>query len=168
MDCLLFRHGIAAEREEWDGPDSERPLTGKGVRKTRSAAEGLATLGLAPSHILSSPFVRAHQTAKLLQEVLHPKSTVRLCDELLPDSPPDKIFPLLDTFPVDACVICVGHEPLLGELAGVMVFGKPAAGLALKKAGAALIRFSEAKKSGHGQLVWWIPPALLRTVRKAD
>jgi phosphohistidine phosphatase len=165
MDCILFRHGIAVERDEWDGIESDRPLTEKGSRRTKQAGEGLLELGIKPTHLLSSPFARAHETAKLLHELFRPRVTVRLADELLPDSPPDKLFPLLASLPPDACVICVGHEPHLGDTAGSMLFGKAAAGLTLKKAGACLIRFAEGAKPGRGVLEWWLTAGQLRALR---
>ncbi len=167
MDCVLFRHGLAVERTEWSGRDADRPLTDKGRTRTRQAASGLMRLDLAPLHLLSSPFVRAHDTAKLLHEAFRLKGEIRLCDELLPGAAPDKLFPLLESFPADACVICVGHEPHLSETAGVMLFGEPAACLSLKKAGACLIHFDGIPKPGRGHLQWWLGPGLLRALRKA-
>jgi phosphohistidine phosphatase len=71
----------------------------------------------------------------------------------------------LASLPPDACVICVGHEPHLGDTAGSMLFGKAAAGLTLKKAGACLIRFAEGAKPGRGILEWWLTAGQLRALR---
>lgn len=166
MDCLLFRHGIAVDREKWDGLEAQRPLTSKGAEKTREAAAGLLRLSVFPTHVLSSPFVRALETAKLVRDVLRVRGEIQVCDELLPDAPPDKLFPILGSLPPDACVVCVGHEPHLGEAAGVMLFGKPVAGLSLKKAGACCITFESAPKAGQGVLRWWMTPSQLRSLRK--
>ncbi len=166
MDCVLFRHGIAVAREEWKGEDAHRPLTEKGRSRTRLAAEGLGALKIKPSLILTSPFIRAHETADVLHRTLEIKPAARICDELIPESPPDKMFPLLASLPQDSCVICVGHEPQLSELAGLMVFGKPVAGLAFRKAGACLIRFDDSPKAGRGRLEWWMMPSQLRSLGK--
>lgn len=162
MECILFRHGIAMDREEWDGPDSQRPLTAKGAEKTRQAAEGLDRVKLAPTHVLSSPFLRAKETAKLVRDAFRLRGELQLCDELLPDSPPDKLLVLLNSLPEHACVICVGHEPHLGEAAGLMLFGEPVPALSFKKAGACSIRFDAAPKAGRGTLRWWLTPSQLR------
>jgi phosphohistidine phosphatase len=167
MDCLLFRHGIAVDQEDWDGPEPERPLTVKGVERTRQAARGLVRLEIVPTHILSSPFVRAVETARLVRELTRAKTDVRLCDELLPDAPPDKLFPLLTSLPENACVVCVGHEPHLGQAAGVMLFGRPVEGLSLKKAGACCIRFDRPPAGGYGALQWWLAPSQLRSLGKS-
>lgn len=166
MDCILFRHGIAVERDEWDGGEAERPLTEKGAKRVIQAARGLVALDVTPTHLFTSPLVRAHETAKLLQAACRARVSIRICDELLPGAPPDKISPLLDVLPPDACVICVGHEPYLGEAAGLLLFGKPVAGLSLKKAGACLIRIPDVIKTGRGQLQWWLTPAQIRTFGK--
>jgi phosphohistidine phosphatase len=162
MECILFRHGIATDREEWDGPDSQRPLTVKGAEKTRQAAAGLVRVKLAPTHVLSSPFLRAKETAKLVGDAFRLRGELQLCDELLPDSPPDKLLVLLSSLPEQACVICVGHEPHLGEAAGLMLFGEPVPALSFKKAGACSIRFDAAPKVGRGTLRWCLTPSQLR------
>lgn len=162
MDCLLFRHGIAVDREDWEGEDAERPLTPKGTAKTREAAAGLLRLDVAPTHVLTSPLVRALETAKLIREGLRLKPDVNLCEELRPEAPPEKLLAVLAAYPETACLLCVGHEPHLGEVAGVMLFGKPSPSLSLKKAAACLIQFEGVPKAGRGVLAWWAPPALLR------
>lgn len=167
MHCILFRHGIAMDREEWEGPDSQRPLTAKGAEKTRQAAAGLTEVAAPPTHVLSSPYLRAKETAKLVRDAFGLRQELQLCDELLPDSPPDKLLVLLNSLPQDASVICVGHEPHLGEAAGLLLFGEPVAGLALKKAGACAVAFDGAPKAGKGILQWWLPPGQLRALRKS-
>lgn len=166
MDCLLFRHGIAADREAWDGPDADRPLVPRGIEKTRKAAGGLRRLDVMPDLVLSSPYTRAIETAKLVQDALRFRGDLRICDELLPEAPPDKLLVLLGSLPPDAFVVSVGHEPHLGEVAGMMLLGRPVAGLSLKKAGACLIAFDGAPRAGQGALHWWLTPALLRDLRK--
>jgi phosphohistidine phosphatase len=166
MHCVLFRHGIAVQREEWKGNDAARPLSEKGAKRTRQAVRGLLSLGVMPTHLLTSPLARAHETARVVQETFGGKLTVKLCDELLPDAPPDKIVPLLHALPLSACAICVGHEPHLGEAAGLLLFGKPVAGLSLKKAGACLIDLPAAIKAGRGRLLWWLTPGQLRLLGK--
>jgi phosphohistidine phosphatase len=165
MDCILFRHGIAVDRQDWDGDEEERPLTPKGVEKTRQAAAGLLHLDLAPTILLASPFIRTMETAKLIRETFHLRGDIQQCAELVPDAPPDKLFPVLSSLPPDACVICVGHEPHLGWAAGLMLFGKPVTALTFKKAGACCVRFEEEPRPGAGLLRWWMAPAQLRLIR---
>lgn len=164
MDIVLFRHGVAVERDEWDGKEQDRPLTDKGKKRTRLSGAGLVAAGLSVTHILSSPLARARQTADILREALRGRSTIRMCGELIPDSPADKVVALLDTLPLNSTVLCVGHEPQLSALAGLLLGGKPIRGLAFKKAGASLIHCDELPHAGKGTLGWWLPPSLLRAL----
>ena len=166
MNCILFRHGIAAEREAWEGNEMDRPLTEKRAKRVIQAAKGLLSLGIRPTHLVTSPLVRAQETATLLQEGFGARVSTKICDELLPDAPPATILPLLDVLPPRSCVICVGHEPYLGEAAGLLLFGKPTAGLSLKKAGACFIEMPDVIKPGRGRLRWWLTPTQLRTMGK--
>ncbi|MFO0729915.1 MAG: histidine phosphatase family protein [Nitrospiraceae bacterium] len=108
MDIVLFRHGLAVEREEWE---RGRSTTGRSQTRGRNALasrrSGLTAAGVAVTHILSSPLTRARETADILRNTLKVRRTIRLCDELLPDAPVDKLFTLLGT-----CPRC--HGPLCG------------------------------------------------------
>ncbi len=165
MDCLLIRHGIAVEPNEWDGAEEERPLTEKGRKRVRQAASGLALLDVAPTHLLSSPFARARETAKLIQTVLCPAIPIQLLNDLAVESTPERLLNRLREYPSDAVVLCVGHEPLLGRMAGVLLCGKPADGFAMKKSGAALIHLQGDVRPGQGTLGWWLQPGQLRALR---
>lgn len=166
MDCLFIRHGIAVDREDWTGHDETRPLTAKGKKRVRQSADGLASLELVPTHLLSSPFLRAVETAELIRSALCPALAVELREELAVGSTSDIVVSMLRTLPKDSTVVCIGHEPLLGEVAGLLLCGKPAPGFSLKKSGAALIRLSGSVKAGRGELRWWLQPAHLRALGK--
>jgi phosphohistidine phosphatase len=163
MDCILFRHGIALDRQDWDGEDTLRPLTAEGGRKARKALAGLRRLGVVPTHLFSSPFARALQTAELAQEVFK-LDDIQVQDALRPDAPPDRWLAIIASLPQEACALCVGHEPHLGAAAGVMLFGRAAAGLSLKKAGSCSVSFEGRPKAGRGVLNWWLTPAQLRAL----
>ena len=168
MYCLLFRHGIAVSSEEWNGSENERPLTKEGITKTEQAAAGLRRIGMKPTHLLCSPLTRTRQTADIVKGILQVKATIQLCPELVYDQSPMLLFPLLQGFPQDAVVMCVGHEPHLGQTAALMIFGKNSSGLAVKKAGGCLISFDGNVGVGLGYLEWWMAPAQLRALRKGS
>ncbi|MCC2643898.1 MAG: uncharacterized protein K0S45_4311, partial [Nitrospira sp.] len=133
-------------------------------KRTRRAGKGLLNHGIAPTHILTSPLVRARETAEILQNLFRPRLIVRICEELTPEAAPDKLFSLFDTLPQDSVVLCVGHEPHLSLAAGILLAGKPIAGLSLKKAGACLIRVEGAIRPAKGHLEWWTTAAQLRAL----
>jgi phosphohistidine phosphatase len=165
MDVILFRHGIAVEREDWHGKDADRPLTDKERKRTKQSEQGLTVVGLSVTHLLTSPLVRARESAEIIAACLRPRATARVCDELLPEAPPEKTMSLLSGFPARSVVLCVGHEPHLSRLAGYLLSGKDMEGLSFKKAGACLIRLEEGVAGGRGCLDWWMPPAVLRALR---
>lgn len=166
MDCILLRHGIAVPCEEWNGAESERPLTARGIAKTRKAVTGLKHLGFRPTHLLSSPYRRALETAQIVQAVFLLQPDIAVHGELLFGHPPTEIISLLQSLPDEACVMCVGHEPHLGHTASLMVAGKTTDGFSLKKAGACAISFDGKPKPGRGRLLWSMPPGILRQLRK--
>ena len=162
MDCIFFRHGIAADWRDWQREDHERPLTDEGVKKTRKAVKGLVRLGIIPTHLLCSPYLRTRQTADVAKATLGFAGQPQRCIELLPDASPEDFLNALLPFSDDDCVLCVGHEPHLGRTAGTMLLGQPAPGLSFKKAGACRIRFHGKPRCGNGVLQWWLEPAQLR------
>lgn len=165
MNCILFRHGIAVEQNEWKKADADRPLSDKGLARTRKAARGLARTGIVPTHILTSPLVRARETARLIQEAFEDPPPITLCEELSPKASAEKLATVLHTLPAEATVICVGHEPYLGQAAGWLLVGKPVPGLRFKKAGACLIVLPERTTIARGRLRWWLAPRQLRSLR---
>jgi phosphohistidine phosphatase len=91
---------------------------------------------------------------------------IGITPELVYDQSPMLLFPILQTLPPEAVVMCVGHEPHLGQTAALMLFGDHSPSLSFKKAGSALIVFHTNATLGQGILEWWIPPAQLRALRK--
>lgn len=166
MHCLLFRHGIAESPNTWSGDEHSRPLTKEGLTKTKQALEGIMKSGVEPTHLLCSPFTRTQQTATIAKDILRIQSDLAITPELVYDQSPMLLFPILQTLPSDAIVMCVGHEPHLGQTAALMLFGQHSPSLSLKKAGSGLIAFHKIATIGKGILEWWIPPAQLRALRK--
>ncbi|MEK7764249.1 MAG: histidine phosphatase family protein [Nitrospirota bacterium] len=162
MDCILLRHGIAVERDEWEGLEADRPLTERGAKRVVQVAAGLNRLGVKPTHVLSSPLIRAIETAKIVHRSLRVRSAIQIVDELLPDAPPDRFLSILHNLPPDASVLCIGHEPQLGMAASVLLSGRATTSFPLKKAGACLIELSLQAKPDRGVLRWWLTPRQLR------
>lgn len=166
MDCVLLRHGIAVERDEWEGPDGDRPLTECGAKRVAQAAVGLSRLDMQLTHVFSSPLIRAIETAKIVHRSLRVCSAMHVANELLPDAPPHRLLSILRKLPPESCVLCIGHEPQLGMAASVLLSGRVSASFPLKKAGACLIELSIPAKPGRGILRWWLTPSQLRAMRK--
>ncbi|MBI5835097.1 MAG: histidine phosphatase family protein [Armatimonadetes bacterium] len=128
MDLLLLRHGIAEDR--WDD-DFGRRLTEEGQAKCERAGRGLAALGLAFTHVLTSPLVRAVETA---QAVL-PDLPAALLDALA-NQPVAAVLDHLRSLPPNAVVLLVGHEPQMSTLVETLL-GMRHGYVQMKKAGLA-------------------------------
>ncbi|WP_175561132.1 phosphohistidine phosphatase SixA [Hydrococcus rivularis] len=138
MELYLIRHGIAGDRDPLKYPnDEERPLTDKGRLRTQQVAQRLYDIGVRFDLILTSPLVRAYQTAEILQKAglcdrleefaaLAPDGDVRVWANWWLESRYNK---------GNSCLALVGHQPDLGNWAEILVWGSPKEKLVVKKAG---------------------------------
>lgn len=156
----LVRHGIAAPRgEDWPD-DTRRPLTPKGVARLGRIARGLRALDVAVDLVLTSPLVRAKQTAELLAAGLRPAPALVVTAVLAPGSSPAEVAAALAQFRQARRIALVGHEPGLGELAAWLIGA--ASPLAFKKGSVCRIDAPAPPPPGSGRLVWFAPPGVLR------
>jgi phosphohistidine phosphatase len=163
-DLYLVRHAIAAQRgDEWPD-DSKRPLTQTGMNRFKEAVEGLAWLDLDVDEIFTSPLVRAKQTATLLASGLGNKTSVKTLDALAPGHSPRQVMSELSRSAKQHRIALVGHEPGLGELAAHLL-GSPRA-IPFKKGGVCYITIQGLTFRRPGELVWFLPPKVLRRLHK--
>lgn len=167
MDLILLRHGAAADREDWKGNDADRPLTTAGADRTKEVVRGLKALKVTPDSILSSPLLRARETAEIAKKGLLTDETVVPADELVPDASPDRLIAKLADLADKPVVLCVGHEPHISATISAMISGTTASAFDIKKAGACCIRFTGIPKAGAGTLLWLLPPKFLRLIAGA-
>jgi phosphohistidine phosphatase len=159
MRLLIIRHAIAVERGSPGFSDEERPLTPDGEEKFREAAAGLARLVDRPDALLTSPLLRAKQTAALAAEAwgrIEPKQTDALAGGSFEEQ-----ARVLDRLAGDATVAVVGHEPHVSELLARLLGSRDADRLTFKKGGAALVDVPGRLADG-GSLVFFLPPKVLR------
>ncbi len=163
-DLILMRHGIAADRGAGGYPDdAKRPLTPEGKSKTRLAAKGLSRLGIELDWVVSSPLVRAAETAELVSEESAGAAPLDLCDALAPGGSGEALIAFLARHAGRRRrVMVVGHEPGLSDLAARLTGAGRHANLTFKKGGCCLIRFNEFPPKSPGRLVWWLTPRILR------
>ena len=165
MRLLLIRHAIAEERSNKRWPDdADRPLTQRGIRRFRSAADGLGTLFEGVDGLLTSPFVRTHQTATILMDRLGwPEPEVR--PHLAGGAPLAGAVALLANSEQRSTIVVVGHEPTMSLLTSAYT-ASPSAQVMLdwRRGGAALLEFDESPRVNAGRLLWFLPPRLLRTL----
>lgn len=160
MILYLVRHGIAVDRSDPKSPpDPERPLTAKGVQKTRAAALGLKELGVKPDVFITSPYVRAAQTAEIFAEALgFPTEKVRVTEALKSTANPADFVKEVSRLKVKE-VMCFGHAPHLDQLMAQLV-GARGVFTELKKAGVASLEHAGTHNAWH--LRWILTPKVLR------
>jgi phosphohistidine phosphatase len=165
MHLYLIRHGIAVDREDPHcPPDTERPLTPKGIKRTHASALGLRALGVKPNAVLTSPWLRALQTAEIFCEVLgYPLKKMIRTDALKGTSSPADLLRELQSSK-SKVVFCFGHEPQLHLVIG-HVLHTSAKITELKKAGLALLEL-ERLVPPQGRLIALYPAATLRQLGK--
>ncbi|MGF1497150.1 MAG: phosphohistidine phosphatase SixA [Elainellaceae cyanobacterium] len=162
ITLYLIRHGIAAERGTYAN-DGDRPLTDEGQHKTRRVAKRLRELELSFHLILSSPLVRARQTAEILQDV-GLGDRLETTADLAPDGGLDHWLAWLTKTPEywDGTLALVGHQPDLGNWAEQLVWGEARERVVLKKAGVIGLTLPEnGSPVGHSHLFWLTPPRFL-------
>jgi len=156
LELLLFRHADAGDSSAWTGPDDARPLSPKGHRHAARVANWLATIDHRPDAILSSPKVRATQTATAVADAFEmPVLTdprlcgplgIRVLEEILSDAG-GPTRPML-----------VGHDPDFSELAALLT---GAMSLEMRKGALARIDLVPPLAPSGGNLRWLVPPDAL-------
>ena len=156
----IVRHAIAEARGSEYPDDTKRPLTKKGKDRMRRAVAGFRTLKPAIEVVISSPLVRAKQTATILVEGLEGSPKHELMKALSPEHSPEDVAEALAKVKVDGDIALVGHEPDLGLLIAWLIGAKRA--IPLKKGGIARIDVPKLPPAQNGTLVWLATPGMLR------
>jgi phosphohistidine phosphatase len=156
----LVRHAIAAEGGDAWPDDTKRPLTSKGAARFRKVVRGLRQMNVTVDLVLTSPLVRARQTADILAEGLKPAPTIAVTATLSPGSSPAQTAEALAQFRKARRIALVGHEPGLGELAAWLIGAS--APVEFKKGGVCRIDAPAVPPQGSGRLVWHATPRMLK------
>lgn len=151
----LLRHAHAGDPAKWDRPDDERPLSARGTRQAGLLAELLARGGFTTDAIVTSPMLRAEQTARIVAEALG--VGVRVDDRLASGFDLTDLATLLEDLDRPSSPVLVGHDPDFSEILSELV-GVP---LALRKGALARIDVVTPIEAGVGVLRWLIPPDAL-------
>jgi phosphohistidine phosphatase len=162
LELYLIRHGLAAERgKDWPD-DSKRPLTPDGIARLRKGVRGMNAMKIGFDQIVSSPLVRARQTADVIAEELKDHPPIVTSDALAPAGSSAAVIQEITRHVRRARVALVGHEPNLGELAAQLIGARTP--LAFKKGGICRIDFDMLPPKGSGQLRWFLTPKMLRAL----
>jgi phosphohistidine phosphatase len=164
MNILLIRHADALPLGEGGIQDDEsRPLSEQGHAQCAPLARALTRLGVRPEVVVSSPLLRARQTASgLLQAWDGTPPELRIAEEAGPDGRRTKLAKLLRGLTAETVAV-VGHMPYLRQFAGWLIGGKKA-NLDLAKAGAAYLASETHAAKGGSELCWMLTPEICKAM----
>ena len=168
MDLYVLRHAIAVERGAPEiRRDSDRPLSSAGRKKMQRIARGMRALKIRPDLILSSPYLRARQTAELVAREFDAESILELSPLLEVGGDPEELMNLLGGEHASmGSVIVVGHEPSLSELISVLLSGDERMAVTMKKGGLCKLTLESPRYGRCATLEWLLTPRQL--TRLAD
>jgi phosphohistidine phosphatase len=159
MRLYLMRHAEAGEADPRRWPDDrQRPLSEAGHREHAGVAAALRRMEVRFDRLLTSPLVRARQTAAITAAAYGgapaPEETPALGERArLPD-----LLAALARLPADAAILGVGHEPFLSAATGALVSRDGSARIEMRKSGVAAIEFEGHPAEGKGTLVFHLRP----------
>jgi phosphohistidine phosphatase len=163
MRCYFLRHGLAADPEDSHHDDFKRPLTREGVEKMEREAKTIGDLELGLDVIVTSPLVRAQQTAEIVAKEL------KMRDRLVEDADLGLDFDLkhlagvLEKHAGANAIMFVGHDPSMSTTIGQLI---GSARVEMKKGSLACVDMLEGP-TPKGQLVFLLPPKVLAAKKLA-
>ncbi len=160
MQLHLLRHAHAGNPATWEGDDAARPLSDKGRAQADRLGRFLARVGFTPDVIVTSPKLRASQTAEIVGE--HLKLTPRVDERLGEPLDTAAVDGLLESLGHPDAPVLVGHDPDFSELLAALC---AAEGLSMRKGAFARIETAWPLRAGGGELRWLVPPDLLKPER---
>ena len=168
MKLYILRHGDAGERDAANyTSDAARPLTSKGIKRTRQLANAMRQMEITFDVILSSPLIRAHQTAEIIARSLGLEKQLRLVGQLAPDHALTEVLALIESAPPKTgTMLLIGHEPSLSRLVSLLCTGGTNLGLTLKKGGLCRLELTEVKSGPCATLEWLLSPRHFEPKRK--
>ena len=160
IELHFLRHAHAGDPEAWTGPDEARPLSDKGEKQADRLGAFLAGVGFKPDAIITSPKLRAAQTAEIV--AIHLGIQISFDDRLAGAFDVEALETLLRDAGDPVRPVVVGHDPdfsdVLAELSG-------ATQLPMPKGALARIDNERPLRAGGGTLHWLVPPDLLKPAR---
>ena len=157
MTVYLLRHGIA-ENTASSGRDEDRELTGEGREKLSALLQRAAKSGVKPDMILTSPYKRAAQTAKLASKALEGPEPVET-DVLVPHSAPRSVWNEIRAHADARELLLAGHEPLFSHTVSYLL-DAPTLKVDFKKGALVAIDFDSLRGEPRGTLRWMLLPRL--------
>jgi len=164
MRLYIVRHAIAVPHGTPGVAEDDRHLTEEGMAKMKKAAAGLLKIGAVPELVLSSPLVRARQTADILLGAFGNRIRLTLTPHLAPGESREKLYDQIRKHRELGSLMLVGHQPSLGEIAGEISWGSWEHYFELRKGGICAIDLHQLEPFPRGALRFLLTPTILRSL----
>lgn len=158
FELYIIRHGLAGKSLEDKTMDEERSLTKKGKEKVKEISKGLNELKISFDVVLTSPLLRAKETAEIINAYCGENKEVVITDLLKPDSSYNSLVKFLNQFKEHEKVAVVGHEPFLSGFASYCLSKNQDILINLKKGGILMLEIDQKIKPGQCILSWLMKP----------
>jgi len=159
MQIYLLRHGIASDGTPGK-PDSERPLTSEGKKELRKLLQFAREAGVKPSLLLSSPYRRALDTARLAESELGCAGGILETRTLTPAGNPAEVWQEIRIHKDEKAILLASHEPLMGMMLGYLLGGINVI-TDFKKGALARVDMDSFQLQPRGVFKWMIHPKML-------
>jgi len=161
---FLIRHGIAEERGDAWPDDNKRPLSEDGIERFQRSARGLARLDVWIDVVLTSPLVRARQTADIVASAFDPRPSIITIESLAPGGSYASLLTDLEKHGRKTRIALVGHEPGIGELGARLIGSRHS--FEFKKGAVCRIDLDEIPPVSPGDLRWFLTPKVMASIKK--
>jgi phosphohistidine phosphatase len=163
MNLILIRHADAGERDAKRWPDDDlRPVSAVGRERQLTCAAAMQRMGIRFDHLISSPLLRARETAEIVAEAYGFEGEIVVSDAMGPDCTARGIAAFLGAYANGDRVALVGHEPSFSSLAAALIGRSADARIALRKSGVIGITFEGLAAPGAGELEYLLRPKLMK------
>jgi phosphohistidine phosphatase len=161
---FLIRHGVAEQRGDAWPDDAKRPLSEDGIDRLQNSARGLARLDVWIDTVLTSPLVRARQTADIVASAFDPRPSIITIESLAPGESYASLLADLEKHGRKTRIALVGHEPGIGELGARLIGSRHS--FEFKKGAVCRIDVDEIPPVGPGDLRWFLTPKVMASIKK--
>jgi phosphohistidine phosphatase len=159
MMLYLMRHAEAGEADRRRWPDDRmRPVSARGHREHALVSRTLRRMGVRFDRLLTSPLVRARQTAEITARAYGGRIVPEETDALGDEARLKDLLRALRRLPRDTSVVAVGHEPFLSKAVAALISPDGSARVQIRKSGVAALEFEGRAKKGRGTLLFHLRP----------
>ena len=158
MKLYVLRHGIAEDAAPGQS-DSDRRLTPEGCDKLQTTLATVARAGVRASLIISSPLVRAVQSAEILAGELEYNGEFLRSAALAPEARVSEVWSEIRTHKDESNLWLASHNPLCSQLAGYLL-GVPGLSVQFGKGTILCVEFDRFGPEPRGVLRWMLTARL--------